>query len=138
MRAISFIDARSTTDTSSVTAFATYAFFPSGVSVTHAAPLPPRNTVPVTFRSGSEYEYSALFRRLQTTSVLPSEVTAIPCDGSEPSGTVDRPAGKSGFWRRLISWCVAKSTTANPLKSVNWVNSHFVEPSGLVENVIGR
>ena len=40
--AISFIDLISTAETSFVTALATYAVFPSGVSVNHAAPIPPR------------------------------------------------------------------------------------------------
>ena len=39
---------------------------------------------------------------------------------------------------RLISLRVAKSTTANPLKPVSCAKIHFVEPSGLVLNVIGR
>ena len=57
MRATSFIDATSTTDTSLVTGFATYAVLPSGVSVTQPAPLPPSSALPRSFRSGSEYEY---------------------------------------------------------------------------------
>src|SRR5206468_3581265 len=117
---------------------ATYALLPSGVSVTQPAPFPPSSAPPSDFRSGSEYAYRKLFNRLQTTSVLPSAVTAMPCDGSEPAGTVDLPGGRSGFLIRLISLRVAKSTTANPLKPVNCTKSHFVEPSALVENVIGR
>ena len=39
---------------------------------------------------------------------------------------------------RLISLRVAKSTTANPLRSVNCVNIHLVDPSGFQLNVIGR
>src|SRR6185503_16979721 len=76
--------------------------------------------------------------RLQTTRVLPSEVTAMPCDGSDPAVTIDLPGGRSGFWIRLISLCDAKSTTAKPLKPLTWTKIHFVEPSGLVANVIGR
>src|SRR5438105_4163965 len=76
--------------------------------------------------------------RLQTTSVLPSEVTAMPCDGSEPSGTSFFPAGSGGFLMRWTSLCVAKSTTANPLRPLIWTKIHFVEPSGLLANAIGR
>jgi hypothetical protein len=79
-----------------------------------------------------------LFNRLQTTSVLPSAVTAMPCDGSEPSGTVVFPGGRSGLVIRLSSFRVAKSTTAKPLKPVSCAKIHLVEPSGLVLKVIGR
>src|ERR1700693_4218503 len=50
IRATSFKALISTTETSFVTALATYAVLPSGVSVNHAAPFPPRKTVPVTFK----------------------------------------------------------------------------------------
>src|SRR5258706_2879531 len=76
--------------------------------------------------------------RLQTTSVLQSEVTAMPCDGSEPSGTSFLPAASGGFLMRWTSLCVAKWTTANRLSPLIWTNIHFVEPSGLVANAIGR
>ena len=39
---------------------------------------------------------------------------------------------------RLICLCVAKSTTAKPLRSLNCAKIHFVEPSGFAENAIGR
>ena len=52
----SFIVWMSTTETSFVTGLATYAVLPSGVSVTHPAPLPPSSAPPSGFRSGSEYE----------------------------------------------------------------------------------
>ncbi len=79
-----------------------------------------------------------MFNRLQTTSVLPSAVTAMPCDGSEPAVTGALPGGRSGFLIRRISLCVAKSTTAKPLKSVSWTKIHLVEPSAFAANAIGR
>src|SRR6187397_3125627 len=75
--------------------------------------------------------------RLQTTRVLPSAVTATPCDGSDPAVTIDFPGGRSGFLIRLISFRVAKSTTANPLKPLTCTKIHLVDPSGFVLNVIG-
>src|ERR1700691_864632 len=39
---------------------------------------------------------------------------------------------------RLISFRVAKSTTANPLKPESWAKIHLVLPSGFVANVMGR
>src|ERR1700745_2638743 len=76
--------------------------------------------------------------RLQTTSVLPSEGTPITGDGSQPSGTSFSPAASGGLLMRCTSLCVAKSTTANPLRPLICTKIHFVEPSGLVENAIGR
>ena len=55
MLATCFWPTMSTTATVSVTGSAMYAVLPSGVSVNQAAPIPFRNVVPVTFRSGSEY-----------------------------------------------------------------------------------
>src|SRR5262249_26859697 len=52
--ATSFSDLTSTTETSFVTGFATYAVLPSGVSVTQPAPMPPSSAPPSSFRSGSE------------------------------------------------------------------------------------
>src|SRR3954464_11065753 len=57
MRATSFRDLISTTETSFVTGFATYAVLPSGVSVTQPAPLPFSSAPPSSFSSGSEYAY---------------------------------------------------------------------------------
>src|SRR5262245_13563670 len=62
----------------------------------------------------------------------------MPCDGSDPSGTVDFPGGKSGFLIRLISLRVAKSTTANPLRPLICTKIHLVDPSGFQLNVMGR
>src|SRR4026208_2385892 len=62
----------------------------------------------------------------------------MPGEGSDPSGTVDLPGGRSGFLIRLTSLCVAKSTTTNPLRSLTWTKIHLVEPSAFQLNVIGR
>src|SRR4051812_32602928 len=62
----------------------------------------------------------------------------MPCDGSDPLGTGFFPGGRTGFLIRRTSFRVAKSTTANPLKSVSCTKIHFVDPSGLLANAIGR
>src|SRR5688572_3672750 len=67
----------STTDTLFEPALATKARRPSGVSVTQSGDRP-TSTPPSSFKSGSEYMYTALFKRLHTTSTLLSEVTAMP------------------------------------------------------------
>ena len=57
------------------------------------------------------------FRPDETHLVMPSGVTAMPCDSLPPNMYFALPGGNWGSAIRLISWCVAKSTTANPLKS---------------------
>src|SRR5690348_15091564 len=62
----------------------------------------------------------------------------MPCDSLPPNMYFVFPAGRSGSAIRLISLCVEKSTTANPLKPESWTNIHFVEPSLFVVKAIGR
>src|SRR5215217_1263360 len=62
----------------------------------------------------------------------------MPCEGSDPSGTVALPGGNSGLFTRLISLRVAKSMTANPFRPLNCAKIHWVEPSAFQLNVIGR
>src|ERR1051325_3161286 len=62
----------------------------------------------------------------------------MPCDGSDPSGTVAFPGGRSGLLIRLISLCVAKSMTAKPLRPLICTKIHLVDPSGFQLKVIGR
>jgi len=96
------------------------------------------SSAPSSIKSGSEYPYRKLFSRLQTTSVFPSDVTAMPCDGSDPAGTVFLPGGRSGFLIRFDFLARREVHDREAVETVNCTKIHFVEPSAFVENVMGR
>src|SRR5262245_28758649 len=77
IRVTSFIALISTTETLFEPALATYASLPSGEIVTQSGERP-TSVDPRSFKSGSEYMYTALLSLLLTTSTFPSGVTAIP------------------------------------------------------------
>src|SRR6202051_4511237 len=63
---------------------------------------------------------------------------AMPCDGAGgPLGTC-LSAAISDSLISLIFACVAKSTTANPLRSPSWAKIHLVDPSGFFDIAIGE
>src|ERR1051326_3361538 len=105
--------------------------------VSQPAPLPPSVATPWNFRSGSEYEYTALLKRLLTSSVFWSGVTMMPCEAAGGPYGFCSWLVMSGSLIVLVTLRVAKSTTWNPLSRPFCAKIDLVEPSGFFDTAMG-